>query len=88
MKANNSLLKTKLHLTYVNDSENKIEALLEMPSNPDLVIAKMKIKVGETEIVGTVKEKESARETYDDAIAGGHSAGLLEMKEEEEEKVL
>jgi hypothetical protein len=76
-------------LTYINDSKDtKLEALLEMPNSPDLIIGKMRIKVGDREITGTVKEKEKARETYEDAIAGGHQAGILEMKEEEEEKVL
>lgn len=88
IKASNSLLKTKLHLTYINDSETKVEAQLEMPSNPDLVIAKMRIKVGDKEITGVVKEKYRAREIYDDAVAGGHQAGLLQMKDQEEEKIL
>jgi Vault protein inter-alpha-trypsin domain len=66
-------LKTKLTITYLNDSETKVEALLEMPSNPDLVISKLKIKVGDSqEITAVVKDKEKAREQYDDAIAGGH----------------
>lgn len=59
-----------------------------MPSNPDLVIAKMKIKVGDREITGIVKDKDIARVTYDDAIASGHQAGILEMKEDHEEKIL
>ena len=50
MKAYNSIIKTKLQITYINDSENKLEATLEMPSNPDLVISKMKIKIGDQEI--------------------------------------
>ena len=81
-------MKTKLVLTYINDSENKVEALLEMPNDPDFVIAKMKIKVGDQEITGSVKSKEKARETYEDAISGGHQAGLLEMKDDQEEKFL
>jgi len=87
--ANNSLLKTKLTITYLNDSESKVEAILEMPSNPDLVISKLKIKVGDSqEITGIVKDKEKAREQYDDAIAAGHQAGMLEMKDDQEDKVL
>ena len=43
-----------------------------MPSNPDLVIGKMKIKVGDKEITGQVKEKERAYEIYDDGIASGY----------------
>jgi hypothetical protein len=61
VKADNSVLKSKLVITYINDSKSKVEALLEIPSHPDLVIAKMKIKVGDRdEIVGVVKDKERA----------------------------
>jgi hypothetical protein len=34
----------------LNDSDKKIEALLELPNNPDLIISKLKIKVGEKEV--------------------------------------
>jgi len=85
VKAFNSILKTKIGITYINDSETKIEALLEMPSNPDIVISKMKIKVGDREeIKGVVKDKQKAHELYEDAVAGGHQAGMLETKEEDE----
>ena len=47
--------------------------MLEMPNNPNVVIGKMKIKVGDRqEINGVVKNKEKAREQYEDAIASGN----------------
>jgi len=83
--AHNSLVKTKLTITYVNDSETNIEAMLEMPSSPHVVIGKMKIKVGDRqEINGVVKNKEKAREQYEDAVASGYQAGLMEIKENDE----
>lgn len=54
-----------------------------MPNDPDVVISKMQIRIGDQTIVGQVKGKEKARETYDDAIAGGHQAALLEVKEDQ-----
>ena len=68
----NSVIKSKLMLTYLNDSDTKIEAVLELPNNPDLVIGKLKAKVGDTEILAQVQEKERAKQRYDDAIASGH----------------
>lgn len=63
VQAHNSILKTKIAIVYLNDSQTKIEAMLEMPSNPDVVISKMKIKVGDRqEIRGIVKDKEKAHE--------------------------
>jgi len=83
--AHNSLVKTKLTITYVNDSETNIEAMLEIPSSPHVVIGKMKIKVGDRqEINGVVKNKEKAREQYEDAIASGYQAGLMEIKDNDE----
>ncbi len=59
----NSVLKTKITIVYLNDSQSKIEAMLEMPSNPDIVISKMIIKVGDRlEIRGVVKDKEKAHQ--------------------------
>ena len=78
-------MKTKLTIMYVNDGETKIEAMLEMPNNPDIVIGKMKIKVGDRqEIKGVVKDKQKAREQYEDALAAGNQAGLMEIKETDE----
>ncbi|TNV85496.1 hypothetical protein FGO68_gene972 [Halteria grandinella] len=88
ISAQNSIIKSKLMLTYINDSESKVEAKLEMPSNPDLVISQMKIKVGDVEITGVIKNKEKAKEMFEDAVSRGHQAGLLQMKEEEEDKIL
>jgi uncharacterized protein YegL len=40
------------------------------------------LKLSRPSVVGELKEKESARNAYDDAIASGHGAYLLEQKEE------
>ncbi len=58
--SHNSILKSKIKLTYVNDSDSKIEAVLELPNNPDWVLSKLKIRVGAIEIKATIKEKERA----------------------------
>jgi len=41
----NSLFQTEITITYVNDSQSKIEAMLEMPNEPHIVISQMTIKV-------------------------------------------
>jgi hypothetical protein len=83
ISAQNSVLKSRLSLTYINDNDNKVEAMLEMPTDPDRVISRMKIRVGDTEITGLIKEKEKAAEMYEDALARGHTAGLLKLKDQE-----
>lgn len=71
LTAYNSLLETSMTFTYVNDTESKIEALLEMPNSPDIVISKLKITFGDTTVTGIIKEKERAHEMYEDAISRG-----------------
>ena len=43
VKVTNSIIKSTVNITYISDSKNKIEAILEMPTNPEIVISKMKI---------------------------------------------
>ena len=71
IRAQDSVLKSKLHMTYVNDSDIKIEAVLELPNNTDLVISRVQVKVGNKEVLAQVQEKKKAKERYDDAIAAG-----------------
>ena len=72
VKANNSLLKSSFRITYLNDSDEKIEATLQMATNFDMVIHKLLVIIGDQRIKGQVTEKERARETYEDAISRGN----------------
>lgn len=59
---NNSIVKTTLNLQYLNDQDKKIEAVLEMPTNTEVVIAQLKVKIGDKEVIAVVKEKSKAKE--------------------------
>ena len=69
--SHNGIQETSLKLIYLNDSANKLEAVLELPNNPDWVIGSLKVTVGEKVIQAEVKDKKRARERYTDAIARG-----------------
>ena len=60
---------------------------MEIPNNPDLIISKLKVKVGEKEVNAQVQEKDKAKQKYEDAIAAGHQAVMLGQKEDHEENV-
>jgi hypothetical protein len=47
IKVNNSIMKSTLDITYLNKKDHNIEAVLELPTNPDIVISKMKIIMGD-----------------------------------------
>ena len=68
--------------TFKNDSEFAIESSFTFPSDPEIVISKMFINVGERVIETKVVNKEQAEEKYDDAVSGGNMAAILTQKKD------
>ena len=68
--------------TYVNDIDSPIEAILTFPSEKDVLVSQMIITLDDKVIESKIMQKEKAEEKYDDAIASGKSAFLLNEKEE------
>ncbi|XP_066523539.1 von Willebrand factor A domain-containing protein 5A-like isoform X2 [Hoplias malabaricus] len=69
-------------LQYVNEEESPLEAVFVFPMPADASVCHFSAKIADKEIVAQVKEREEAREEYDDAIASGDQAFLLEESEE------
>ncbi|XP_066524935.1 von Willebrand factor A domain-containing protein 5A-like [Hoplias malabaricus] len=69
-------------LQYVNEEESPLEAVFVFPMPADASVCHFSAKIADKEIVAKVKEREEAREEYDDAIASGDQAFLLEESEE------
>jgi uncharacterized protein YegL len=65
---------------YENKEEDPIEAVYEFPLDSNAAVCSFIAEIDGKKVVGKVKEKEEAREIYDDAIAEGHGAYLLEEK--------
>ncbi|KAF7297227.1 hypothetical protein MIND_00955800 [Mycena indigotica] len=71
----------KLTQTYANDANVPIEASYTFPiPSRAAVCSFVMIKQDGTRVVGIVKEKQEARETYQTAVAAGHQASLLEQQ--------
>ncbi|KAJ5080791.1 von willebrand factor a domain-containing protein 5a [Anaeramoeba ignava] len=68
---------------YENESNFPIETIFNFPLDSSSAICQFEVFLGEKHIIGKVKEKEKAREIYDDAIAQGHTA--IKMEEEKED---
>ncbi|XP_040901625.1 von Willebrand factor A domain-containing protein 5A-like isoform X7 [Toxotes jaculatrix] len=69
-------------LNYENKEDKPIEAVFVFPLPGDAAVCHFSAKIGQTEIVAEVKEKQQAREEYDDALSSGQQAFLLEESEE------
>ncbi|KAM9853056.1 von Willebrand factor A domain-containing protein 5A-like [Aulostomus maculatus] len=71
---------TTLH--YQNTEENPIEAVCVFPLPSDVAVCHFGAQIGETRIVGQLKEKGEAKERYDDALSSGHQAFFLQESDE------
>ena len=71
----------KLSQTFVNVEQNDIEAIYRIPTDPRVVIKSLSITIDDKTYYADIKEKESARTEYDDALSKGHGAYLLERSD-------
>ncbi|CAN9511055.1 unnamed protein product [Ophioblennius macclurei] len=69
-------------LNYENKEDKAIEAVFVFPLPGDAAVCHFSAKIGQKEIVAEVKEKQEAREEYDDALSSGQQAFLLEESDQ------
>ncbi|XP_067278192.1 von Willebrand factor A domain-containing protein 5A-like isoform X2 [Pseudorasbora parva] len=69
-------------LQYVNEEDRPLEAVFVFPLPSDAAVCHFSAKIGEQEIVAELKDKQSARDQYDDAVSSGQQAFLLEESDE------
>uniref|UniRef100_A0A3P9BJ67 von Willebrand factor A domain-containing protein 5A n=1 Tax=Maylandia zebra TaxID=106582 RepID=A0A3P9BJ67_9CICH len=65
-------------LNYENKEDKPLEAVFVFPLPGDAAVCHFSAQIGQTQIVAEVKEKQKAREEYDDALSSGQQAFLLE----------
>uniref|UniRef100_I3JSD1 VIT domain-containing protein n=1 Tax=Oreochromis niloticus TaxID=8128 RepID=I3JSD1_ORENI len=65
-------------LNYENKEDKPLEAVFVFPLPGDAAVCHFSAEIGKTQIVAEVKEKQKAREEYDDALSCGQQAFLLE----------
>ncbi|KAL3992050.1 F-type H+-transporting ATPase subunit alpha [Sarotherodon galilaeus] len=65
-------------LNYENKEDKPLEAVFVFPLPGDAAVCHFSAKIGQTQIVAEVKEKQEAHEEYDDAVSSGQQAFLLE----------
>lgn len=67
-------------LQYENQEEEPIEAVFTFPLDASSTVVSFSATIQDRKIIGRVEEKQKAQETYDDAIASGQSAFLMESE--------
>ena len=73
-----------IDLTYVNQDEtHPLECTYEFPIDKETVLSKLVAKLGDKEVETKIKEKEKAKEMYEDAIAGGKMAVMAQNETQE-----
>ncbi len=65
---------------YHNPHPDKIEAVYTFPLSNHAAVDRMTMTIGDRIIVGQVKEREQARQIYEQAKAAGYHASLLEQE--------
>ncbi|KAM3875308.1 von Willebrand factor A domain-containing protein 5A-like [Diretmus argenteus] len=69
-------------LLYENKEDKPLEAVFVFPLPGEAAVCHFSAKIGETQVVAEVQEKQKAREQYDDALSSGLQAFLLEESEQ------
>lgn len=69
-----------LKQTFRNDSSTWVEGVYVFPLPDDGAVSRLRIKIGERVIEGSIKEKQAARKIYQAAKASGRKAGLVEQQ--------
>ena len=64
---------------YVNTEKVPVEAVYSFPLEESGAVCEFEVEIGGRTIVGQVEEKEAAFEKYDEAMAEGHGAFLLDQ---------
>ena len=77
-----------LDLIYFNPSpDTTLEACYEFPLEKNTLMAKLIAEINGKTIEAEVRDKEKAKEKYDDAMASGHAAILAERDSEKKESM-
>lgn len=66
--------------TYKNEGKRPLEAIYVFPASTKASVYGMKMTIGERTIVAKVREREQARQEYEEAKQAGKSASLLEQQ--------
>lgn len=77
---NGVIAETYVVQTYANEGDKPINARYVFPTSSTVSVHGMKMEIGNHVVTAKIKEKEEAKEEYEEAKSEGKSASLLEQK--------
>ncbi|XP_038146415.1 von Willebrand factor A domain-containing protein 5A-like isoform X2 [Cyprinodon tularosa] len=69
-------------LNYENKEDKSVEAVFVFPMPGDAAVCHFSAQVGQTHVVAEVKDKQQAREEYDNGLSSGQQVFILEESDE------
>lgn len=82
-----SLLCWTIEQTFVNSSDQAVELQYAFPLHSDAVVLKVSAKIGDREFHSQIKPKTQAAMDYQDQVAEGNSAILIELNSERQYEI-
>ncbi len=67
-----------LEQRFANEHADVMRVVYTLPLPADAAVSGFRFRIGERTIVGTVDKRKRARERFEEAIASGHTAALIE----------
>ncbi len=77
---NGIIAETYVTQTYTNEGQNPINASYVFPASSNVTVHGLTITVGSQTVTARIKEKEEAREEFEEAKSEGKSASLMEQQ--------
>lgn len=74
------IAETYVTQTYTNEGENPISATYVFPASSSVTIHGLTMEIGNNRVTAQIKEKEEAKQEYEEAKSEGKSASLLEQE--------
>jgi len=74
------IARVKVTQTFYNPTDERIEAVYVFPLPHESAVDDMTMVIGERKIVGIIKRRAEARQIYEQALAAGQTAALLEQE--------
>ncbi len=77
---NGAIAETFVTQTYANEGERPINASYVFPASTKVSVHGMTMQIGDQKVTAVIKEKEEAKQDFEEAKSEGKSASLLEEK--------
>ena len=78
IEVNGLIARTRVAQSFVNQTDDWVEGRYVFPLPDGATVDELEIRIGERVIEGVVRERETARRTFERARTEGRSAGLVE----------